>query len=77
MRQSIDKKLLIAVYSKDVFEGNLIRQEPPQCCGKVIDLYNTDVDFKDIKVSGNEFTLLEPLCPKCGTRVRANYHTIH
>ncbi len=77
MVMSPEEKLLIAVYSKKIFEGNLLRQDPPHCCGREIDLYNTDVLFKDIKINSQDFTLIEPLCPICGRRVEATFHTVH
>lgn len=72
-----EEKLLIAVYSKEVFEGNLLRQDPPHHCGRQIDLYKTKVFFEDLKISKKKFTLLEPLCPTCGKRVKAKFHIMH
>lgn len=74
---SPEEKLLISIYSKEVFEGNFIRQEVPRCCGKEIDLYSTDVDFTDINIGEKKYTLLEPICPLCGKRVRATFHIIN
>jgi hypothetical protein len=76
MKLAPEEKLLIAVYSKEVFEGNFVRQEKPRCCGKEIDLYNTDVQFKEIEVDEKRFTLLEPQCPTCGKRIKASAHII-
>jgi len=72
-----EEKLLIAIYSREVFEGNTIRQERPRCCGKLTDLYNTDVSFKDVELNGKIYTLIEPICPICKQRVKATFHIIH
>ncbi|MBM4350059.1 MAG: hypothetical protein FJ106_09280 [Deltaproteobacteria bacterium] len=76
MRLTPEEKLLIAIYSKEVFEGNFIRQEKPRCCGNEIDLYNTPVNFKSIEVEEKEFTLIEPQCPRCGKRIKASAHIV-
>jgi hypothetical protein len=75
--ERLEEKLLIMVYSKEVFEGNLIRQDRPRCCGEDINLFETKVSFKDIELGGKGYTLLEPICPVCGRRIEAAYHLIH
>lgn len=72
-----EEKFLIAVYSKEVFEGGRIRQDPPVCCGREIDLYKTKVFFKEVSTFGRRYTLLEPVCPGCGIRIEATACTIH
>jgi len=74
--ERLEEKLLIMVYSKEVFEGELIRQDRPRCCGKEINLFETKVSFKDIELGNKEYTLLEPVCPVCGRRVHAAYNII-
>jgi hypothetical protein len=68
-----EKKLLIAIYTGEVFEGPTLRQEKPACCGRVIDLYAADVAFREIAVGKKVFNLLEPRCPSCGKRIPAVY----
>jgi len=70
-----EKILLVAAFSEFVFKGNLVRQEPPRCCGVTIDLIAgaMNVNFREIKIGEKTFNLLEPLCPKCGWRVEAIY----
>jgi len=63
--------LLTALYAEEVFRGTVIRQEPPWCCGRQIDLCRTSVAFRDLQVGERSFSLLEPICPRCGRRVRA------
>lgn len=75
--EKLEEKLLIMVYSKEVFEGNLIRQDRPRCCGKGINLFETKVSFKDIELGGKGYTLLEPICPVCGHKAEATYSLIH
>ncbi len=74
-----EKILLVAVYSDIVFKGNVVRQEPPECCDMTIDLIANAlrVKFREIVVGGKEFRLLEPLCPVCGKRITAKYSIIH
>jgi hypothetical protein len=66
-------KFLIAIYSDEVFTGQTLRQAKPSCCGKVIDLYKTDVSFREIALGKKVFHLIEPRCPSCGKRVKATY----
>ena len=70
--------LLVAALSKIVFEGNLIRQEPPRCCNVTVDLIDnaTRVHFREIRIGGKTINLLEPLCPVCGRRIAAVYSII-
>lgn len=64
---SPEEKLLIGVYSKEVFNGTFIRQKRPVCCGREIDLFSVpSVRFVDVEVFGRKFTLIEPMCPVCG-----------
>lgn len=73
-----EEKLLIAVYGEKAFNGKFIRQRRPYCCGQLIDLFNVpSVRFVEIEVEGNKFTLIEPLCPRCGNWVKASYSLIN
>jgi len=69
--------LLTAVYAEEVFRGTVIRQERPWCCGREVDLYRTSVAFRDLQVGSRFFTLLEPICPQCGRRVRAIWAVVN
>jgi hypothetical protein len=73
-----EKILLVAAFGKIAFEGNLVRQEHPQCCGVTVDLIAnaTHVYFREIALGGQTINLLEPLCPVCGRRVTAEYSII-
>jgi hypothetical protein len=78
LKKSPEEKLVIAVLSKALFEGfaapgKILRQERPECCGEVIDLFKSRVSYRHIKVRGRRFTLLEPFCPICGRKVQASY----
>lgn len=74
-----EKIFLVAAFSEAVFKGHLVRQEPPRCCGKTIDLIANAmlVNFREITVGGKIVNLLEPLCPTCGKRVEAEYTIIN
>ncbi len=74
---SPEEKLLIAVFSEEVFKGNTIRQETPKCCDKIIDLYRVPVKFRDVAVGNRTFTLLEPRCPGCGRWVKPDYSILN
>jgi hypothetical protein len=69
-------KLLTAIYSDEVFAGKTIRQAKPSCCGKEINLFATNVAFREINLGKNVFHLLEPTCPACGKKVEAVYHLL-
>jgi hypothetical protein len=69
--------LLTAVYAEEVFRGTMVRQERPWCCGRQIDLYRTPVAFCDLQLGGRSFTLLEPICPRCGRRVQAIWSVVN
>jgi hypothetical protein len=73
-----EKILLIAAFAKIVFEGDLLRQEPPRCCGVTVDLIANamHVYFREIAVGRKTINLLEPLCPVCGRRIMAVYSII-
>ncbi len=73
-----EKILLVAAFSEAVFKGELIRQDPPQCCGATIDLIAgaMNVNFREITIGEKTVNLLEPLCPVCGRRVRAVYSVL-
>lgn len=72
-----EERLLVAIHSEKVFEGNMLRQEKPFCCGQEIDLLRTDVRFKEIAVGKKEFLLLEPICPFYERRIEASCALIH
>lgn len=76
-RQFAEKKLLLAVCGKEVFEGNIVRQERPRCCGKEIDLLEARVTFRDVRIHNRCFTIIEPYCPLCGKKVEAVFHAIN
>ena len=70
-------KFLTAIYSEEVFAGRTVRQAKPSCCGKEINLFATDVAFREISLGKKVFHLLEPTCPICGKRVEATYHLLN
>jgi hypothetical protein len=72
-----EKKLLIAIYSDQVFHGKTVKQELPRCCESSIDLYGVPVKFRDITLGSKTFTLLEPRCPLCGKWVRAEFSILN
>lgn len=75
---SPEEKLLIGVYSEEVFHGTFVRQMPPVCCGKRIDLYNVpSVRFVDVEVFGKKVTLIEPMCPVCGVWVAPRFGIVN
>lgn len=75
---SSEEKLLIRVYSEEVFKGTLIRQKRPFCCGKEIDLYSVpSVRFVDVEVFGRRVRLIEPMCPICREWVRARFGIVN
>jgi len=69
-----EKKLLLAIYIEEIFEGKLFRQERPFCCGLEIDLLAAKLTFQEVKIQNHVFTLLEPFCPICGQVVKVIYH---
>ena len=70
-------KLLTAVYADEVFQGGRsLRQAKPSCCGKEINLFATNVAFREINLGKKVFHLLEPTCPICGKKVEAVYHLL-
>jgi hypothetical protein len=71
-----EKKLLLAVFSTEVFEGRIIRQERPICCGVEIDLLEAKLTFLAARIHNKDFTMLEPYCPLCGNKVRASYRVL-
>jgi len=71
-RLKAEMKLLTAIYAHEVFEGQTVRQGKPHCCGKVIDLFTTNVTFRQITIGKKVFHLIEPSCPICGSRIKAN-----
>jgi len=82
LKKSPEEKLVIGVLSASLFEGmgapgKILRQERPQCCGEVVDLFKSRMSYRDIKVRGRRFTLLEPFCPICGRKVQASYSIIN
>jgi hypothetical protein len=68
-------KFLTAVYADEVFLGS-VRQAKPACCGKEINLFATNVAFREINLGKKVFHLLEPTCPICGKKVEAVYHLL-
>ena len=74
-KQKAELKLLVAIYSREVFEGKTVRQKPPTCCFQKIDLYANagDCEFREFRVGERVFYFIEPRCPVCGVRVRAEY----
>jgi hypothetical protein len=73
-----EEKLLIAVCAQEVFCGTLVRQEKPRCCGRLIDLYRAPrMHCRDVSFGKRTVTLLEPVCPDCGRRVKATFSIIH
>lgn len=66
-------RLMTAICSGEVFEGHTVRQERPTCCGNIVDLFESDVSFRELIVGTRVFHLIEPRCPMCGERVRALY----
>lgn len=72
--QLAEKKLLLAIHGAEIFEGNLVRQDRPYCCGKEIDLLEARLKFREIQIRERTFTMIEPYCPLCGTKVRAVFH---
>jgi len=82
LKKSPEEKLIIGVLSASLFEGfgapgKILRQDRPQCCGHEIDLFNTRMSYRGIKVGGQKFTLLEPFCPVCGRKVHARYSVMN
>jgi hypothetical protein len=73
MRISPEQKLIVAIFSEEVFKGHTIRQVTPRCCNKTIDLYKTQIKFHDVQVGSHIFTLFEPRCPECGSWVKPIY----
>jgi hypothetical protein len=71
-----EMKLLTAIYAREVFEGHTVRQEKPHCCGKVIDIFQSEVTFREIIVGKRAIHLLEPRCPNCLKRVKASFQLI-
>jgi hypothetical protein len=72
---------LIAAFAESNFDGKgklgkTFRQERPVCCGKVIDLLQAHVTFRDVTISGKSFTVLEPYCPSCGRKIKATYQIL-
>lgn len=75
---SLEEKLLIGFYSKEVFNGTFIRQMKPVCCGEEIDLYSIpSVWFADIEVLGRKVTLIVPMCPVCQKWVTPQFEIVH
>lgn len=72
-----ENKLLLAIYGGDVFEGKIIHQERPFCCGREIDLLNAWLTFPKVRIGNRTFTLIEPWCPFCGKKVRAVFRTLN
>jgi len=66
MKTSPEHKLLVAIHSDEVFAGRTIRQELPWCCNKAIDLFQSPVKFRDVRIGLKTFSLLAPQCPICG-----------
>jgi hypothetical protein len=77
MHISSEQKLLVAIFSEEVFKGRTIRQERPRCCNRIIDLYQVPVKFRDVPAGSRTFTLLEPRCPECGRWVKADYSILN
>lgn len=72
-----EKKFLLAIHGTEVFEGSVIRQERPYCCGAEIDLLEAKLTFPEVRVQNRTFTLVEPYCPHCGRRVRALFQVLN
>lgn len=75
-RKQVEKaelRLMTAICSGEVFEGRTVRQERPTCCGNIVDLFASDVSFRELIVGSRVFHLIEPRCPICGVHVRALY----
>jgi hypothetical protein len=72
-----EKKLLLAIHGAEVFEGKIIRQERPFCCGAEIDLLEARLSFVEVKIRNRTFTLLEPHCPLCGREAKAAYRLLN
>jgi hypothetical protein len=68
-----DDKLIIAMHAVENFKGRLFRQVRPRCCGREIDIFATKVFFQDVLVGERLYTLLEPICPNCGSRVKGQW----
>ena len=73
--------ILVAAISDSNFDGKgkrgkTIRQERPVCCGKVIDLFQAHVTFRDVPINGMSFTVLEPCCSCCLRKVQADYQIL-
>ena len=58
-------KLLTAIYADEVFEGNLVHQEKPVCCDRLLDLYKNPVRFEEVQVGSNKTNLISVRCPHC------------
>lgn len=72
-----EKKLLLAIHGAEIFEGKIIYQERPICCGKEIDLLEARLTFPEVRIQNKTFTLIEPYCPRCGKKVRVVYQVIN
>ena len=74
---SAEVKFLTAIYSDEVFAGRTVRQAKPSCCGQEINLFTTNVAFREINLGKKVFHLIEPTCPTCGKKVEATYHLLN
>ncbi|WP_318557267.1 hypothetical protein [Geobacter anodireducens] len=50
----------------------VIIQDPPMCCGKMIDLFSVSLHRFKMELDGTEVTYLIPECPICGAIRRVN-----
>lgn len=76
-QQLAEKKLLLAMCSAEVFEGKIIEQLRPSCCGKEVDLLEARLTFRDVQIHNRVFTLIEPYCLFCGKKVHAVFNVIN
>jgi len=77
-----EEKKLVTSYCEQAFNGRTIRQVYPVCeCGKVFtlkDLYDAPgVYFRNVDVFGKTFTLIEPICPVCNSKIPARFNVLN
>ncbi len=57
-------------------KGYPIKQDPPICprCLIKVDIYDPSVkvQFRDIEIGGKVFTVAEPYCPMCFTKIKSD-----
>ncbi|MEC4685393.1 MAG: hypothetical protein VST71_06650 [Nitrospirota bacterium] len=75
----VEEKLLRMISLEQLSKA--VRQETPVCsrCLLTIDVIDKEIlaEYRDIKVGGTRYTLVEPYCPRCGRLVKAKHYIIN